>query len=399
MTSPPYWSLRDYGVKGQVGLEMHPQEYIDRLVSVFRELKRVLKPHGSFYLNLGDTYCSTKGSCLNAGGGQASIRQPEFRKLVARKNPNRMLRPEGGWLQPKQLLMMPARVAIALQNDGWILRNDIIWYKPNGLPNSVKDRLTNKYEHVYHFVRSRRYYYDLDAIRAPHKRGTRQAERDFRRMMKGGEQFQGKWAKAGIQRTVVAGHVLGRNPGDVLLFRTKTDDLRKINSMRNPPNPGEPGAFHPLGKNPGDVVKVSKHDLGLGKVTAASCDSLHVDAYHPLGKNPGDMIAIGNSKEAETGDFWKISTRPFPEAHFAVYPEDLCVRPILSSCPPLVCKACGELPMPVAKERATRHLAKLASFFKSKEHATCERSCPPSRKAHRPFRTLAGPVSRTVENL
>ena len=114
MTSPPYWALRDYGVAGQLGLEPHPREYVERLVAIFHDLRRVLKPSGSLFLNLGDTYCSTKGSCFNAGGGSTSLPQPAYRVLTRNRNPNRMLRADGHWLQPKQLLLIPARVAIAM---------------------------------------------------------------------------------------------------------------------------------------------------------------------------------------------------------------------------------------------------------------------------------------------
>ena len=146
MTSPPYWSLRDYGVDGQIGLEPHPSQYVETLALIFRDLRRVLKPSGSLFLNLGDTYGSRKGSCFHAGGGKNSLPPRAHRLLTRDKHPNRLLEPDRRWLQPKQLLMIPARVAIALQEDGWILRNTIIWSKPNGLPASVKDRLANKYE-------------------------------------------------------------------------------------------------------------------------------------------------------------------------------------------------------------------------------------------------------------
>lgn len=333
MTSPPYWGLRDYGVEGQIGLERHPREYIDRIALIFREVRRILRPHGSLYLNLGDTYCSTKGACFNAGGGKRSLRQPAFKRLDRIKNPNRMVKPNGGWLQAKQLLLIPSRVAARLQEDGWILRNDIIWYKPNGLPNSVKDRLTNKYEHVFHFVKSKRYFYDLDAIRLPHKRGTARAEIDFKRMLSGRQVYSGKWNGSPTQRAFVAGHVLGKNPGDV--FRTKTADgsYRGAHTMRRPPNPSQPHAFHSRGKNPGDVLTLTKHEVAIRKFTA---DSLHRRAYHARGKNPGD--------------FWEITTRPFPQAHFAVYPLDLCVRPIQSSCPQFVCTKCEKPPLPKARK-------------------------------------------------
>lgn len=129
MTSPPYWALRDYGTQGQLGLEPDFQEYISKLLEVFDGLKRVLKRTGSFYLNLGDTY--SRGRVIPA----------------------------------KCMIGIPWRAALALINKGWILRNDVIWHRPNSMPSSVKDRLSNTYEHIFHFVKSKRYYYNLDAIR------------------------------------------------------------------------------------------------------------------------------------------------------------------------------------------------------------------------------------------
>lgn len=155
--------------KGQLGLEPHPQMYIDHLVEIFREVKRVLKKSGSFYLNLGDTYCSSTkeagrhdtnsktstdfGGWSGWDGGITKIGKIE----------------KSNWLTPKQLMLIPSRVAIALQDDGWVLRNDLIWQKGNPMPSPVKDRRNNTYEHVFHFCKSRKYYYDLDAIRVPHK--------------------------------------------------------------------------------------------------------------------------------------------------------------------------------------------------------------------------------------
>ena len=121
ITSPPYWGLRDYGVDGQIGLEKHPQEYIDKMVLVCQEIRRVLKKSGSFYMNLGDTYGGS-------GKGYGSLPDPKWEKARNGKiKPSKIY--DGGWLQPKQLMLIPSRVAIALQNDGWILRNDIIWHK------------------------------------------------------------------------------------------------------------------------------------------------------------------------------------------------------------------------------------------------------------------------------
>lgn len=168
MFSPPYWGLRDYGIEGQIGLEPHPSEWIGKMVSVCKEIRRVLKKSGSMYLNVGDTYYGQHGhdkGKLRFGKPNVPYKghsYPEINFSNLKSN----------WLQPKQLLGMPWRLAIALQEESWILRNAIVWHKPNPMPSSVKDRLNNTYEFIFHFVKNRRYYYDLDAIRQPHKRGT-----------------------------------------------------------------------------------------------------------------------------------------------------------------------------------------------------------------------------------
>lgn len=145
--------------RGQLGLEPHPSLYISHLVEIARELKRVLRKDGCFYLNLGDTYGGTRWSNKPSTTGKSQV----CSDIVLNKPY------DGKWLQPKQLLGMPWRVAIALQGEGWILRNANVWHKPNAMPSSVKDRLNNTYELIFHFVKSRRYWYDLDAIRVPHK--------------------------------------------------------------------------------------------------------------------------------------------------------------------------------------------------------------------------------------
>ncbi len=157
VTSPPYYGQRDYGVSGQLGLEDHPQEYINRLVAVFREARRVLKPTGSLWVNLGDTYWS--------GKGRPHGKDP---KQKAR----RFLRPQDktGKLplcRPKQLLLIPHRFAIAMQEDGWTVRNDNVWRKPRPTPDPAKDRCASSHEYVFHFVQQRRYYYDYGAVAVP----------------------------------------------------------------------------------------------------------------------------------------------------------------------------------------------------------------------------------------
>ena len=170
LTSPPYWGLRDYGVEGQIGLEEHPQQYVDKLVRVFRESKKVLKDTGSLWLNLGDSFYSKSGSGKGSNFKERHEQLDNGRgKLTEMHHKIRGKFNDGGWLQPKQKLLIPHRVAIALQEDGWVLRNDVVWSKPNYMPSSVQDRLTTSFEFVFHFVKKQKYYYDLDSIRVPHK--------------------------------------------------------------------------------------------------------------------------------------------------------------------------------------------------------------------------------------
>jgi len=161
VTSPPYFGLRDYGVDGQIGLEPTPREFVDALVAVFREARRVLKDTGTCWINLGDSYNSSpKGK--NPGGfqGAAMRRNSGYDTAQPRKD---------NGLPEKSLLGIPWRVAFALQDDGWILRSDIIWHKPNPMPESVTDRPTKSHEYVFLLAKSARYWYDADAIREPQK--------------------------------------------------------------------------------------------------------------------------------------------------------------------------------------------------------------------------------------
>lgn len=152
ITSPPYWGLRDYGIEGQIGSEMKLEDYIRDLVSVFSEVKRVLSPDGTLWLNIGDSYTS---------GGRTW--RDSDRKNPARGMDYRAPTPEG--LKPKDLIGVPWRIAFALQADGWFLRSDIIWYKNNGLPESVKDRPSRMHEYVFLFSKSKHYFYDNEAVK------------------------------------------------------------------------------------------------------------------------------------------------------------------------------------------------------------------------------------------
>jgi DNA modification methylase len=146
VTSPPYYALRDYGAREQIGRESTPGEYIHRLTRVFREVRRVLKPDGTFWLNISDTYCQSAGQGFKV----------------------------------KDMLGIPWRLALALRHDGWYLRSDVIWMKANPMPESVKDRCTRCYEHVFQFAKSKRYYFDAEAIAEPVAPGTARRMRSRR---------------------------------------------------------------------------------------------------------------------------------------------------------------------------------------------------------------------------
>lgn len=474
ITSPPYWGLRDYGYEGQIGLESHPQEYIDKLVRICREVKRVLKKSGSFYLNLGDSYLGGKGKSGSEEPGEFTVRKKQG--LMQGKastyqgdRPSDICKQDGGWLKPKQLLGIPWKVANALQKGvwtgksinsqedacwfaglidsdgtigiykshgynglrirvmvtdketiehlckitnigklyecprktvanksiydwkcqgktasdlihdiypylvckkkqalvgwnfyllqqqkdlefeegkeygnefgrpkmanslkkkrieladkahklnqkeyvncngliepehpikggGWILRNAIIWHKPNPMPSSVKDRLNTTYEHVFHFVKNPRYYYDLDAIREPCK--------DSRIPRTTGS------SSARLDHTEL--DPKDHSPENVTLTNRERSLMEFFNQRGS-------------GGNPGHGIQGSS----LGTT-------------HPKGRNPGD--------------FFEVCTQPFTSynpdlEHFSVFPEELLLKPLKSSCPKQVCKKCG-----IPRERISKKI-------------------------------------------
>lgn len=156
ITSPPYWSLRDYGVNGQIGLEKTPQEYVAKMVEIFREVWRCLKDDGTLWLNLGDSYAGS-------GNGSCDYR-PESASISKNDDKYKGQKPAPTEIKPKNLIGIPWRVAFALQADGWYLRQDIIWHKPNPMPESVTDRCTKSHEYIFLMAKSQKYYYDADEI-------------------------------------------------------------------------------------------------------------------------------------------------------------------------------------------------------------------------------------------
>jgi DNA modification methylase len=264
VTSPPYWAKRDYGVVGQYGHEPDPDGYIATLQAVFREARRVLAGDGTCWLNLGDSY--------SAGGAAATgLHHYLGHGLAGRHAPG---------LGTKNLLGLPWRAALALQGDGWIVRNAIVWHKPNAMPESVRDRLNCRYELIFLLVKSRHYWFDLDPIRVPHATAHP----------------GGRMPQSGTRRPPGA-PAAGRHPGE-----------RRRNGTR--PGPGLPAGARPQKYGPHAPQVIGGQRYGTGRRGRA----------HPNGRNPGDV--------------WSIPTRPYRGPHFAAFPIDIPMRCIQAGCKP-----------------------------------------------------------------
>lgn len=169
VTSPPYFGLRDYGVDGQIGLEATPDEFVAKLVAVFREVRRVLRDDGTAWVNLGDSYAAQRGGTAmpaeTLAGGIAGTGNDDAHRGRGSVHAHRNAGAIG--LKHKDLIGIPWRVAFALQAEGWYLRQDIIWHKPNPMPESVRDRCTKAHEYIFLLAKSERYYFDADAVAEP----------------------------------------------------------------------------------------------------------------------------------------------------------------------------------------------------------------------------------------
>ena len=166
VTSPPYWGLRDYGVEGQLGLESTPEAFVAAMVGVFAEVRRVLADDGTLWLNLGDSYAGSPVGTFNGGGFKDASAKAGTRDLSGIANGSKLDKSKLDGIKQKDLVGIPWMVAFALRADGWYLRSDIIWSKPNPMPESVTDRPTKAHEYIFLLSKSRSYYYDAEAIAA-----------------------------------------------------------------------------------------------------------------------------------------------------------------------------------------------------------------------------------------
>lgn len=292
VTSPPYWGLRDYGVDGQLGLEHSVEAYLMRVVEIFREVRRVLRRDGTCWVNMGDAYVaappgndrpdhtgSTFLGTRGLQGGSRRSRRPSHRRDKAEVGdaPHKRV----AKLRPKNLIGLPWRVAFALQADGWTLRSDIVWSKPNPMPESVKDRPTRSHEYVFLFSRARHYHYDARAVSEP-VTGTSRP----------------RGAGVNPKARVPAGWDIG--PGD---------------------HRGKTGRFDKYSGNGGEVVGHRAHrTAGINGRRARQNASFS-----------GAVKSLVDRRSLRS--VWTIATQPFPGAHFATFPCEL-VRPcVLAGCP------------------------------------------------------------------
>lgn len=280
MTSPPYWALRDYGMKGQLGLEPTFSLYIEHLCDIFDEVKRVLKDDGTCWVNMGDTYYGSSsysdsgragfsgkdddmwkrqfgdGKCLTCGNPC----ETQFCNRTCLNKRGNKFRSQNRLLSDKSLVIIPFRFAIEMVNRGWILRNTIIWQKPNAMPSSVKDRFGVDFEYIFFFSKNKKYYFKQQF--EPHK-----------------------------------------TEGSYIPFNKRVRDVTE-------------------GRIASDQYKASEEEIN--KYKKYTLRHVHGGNTNPDYRNPK-----GRNKRTT----WPIPVRPFPKAHFATYPEELCEIPIKAGCP------------------------------------------------------------------
>lgn len=266
ITSPPYWQLRDYAWDGQWGMEKTFQEYLEHLWQLMDETRRVLKNEGTVWVNLGDTY-------FGGSGGPSGIERKQLNTEWNDKSERNLhtTHSKENNVPNKCLLLIPHRFAIGCIDRGWIMRNDIIWAKRNGMPESVTDRFTKKHEYFFFMTKKEKYYFDLNRIRLTPKQET--LER-----MKRGISENNKWINGADGQTP---HNLSKPRKNTRIESKYTDEFGRLN--------------------------------WTGEKTTEG---------HPYGANPGTV-----------SDFWDIPTKPNKENHYASYNTKLISKPILAGCP------------------------------------------------------------------
>ena len=291
VTSPPYYGLRNYGVEGQIGLEDTPEAFIQKIVEVFREVKRVLRNDGTLWLNFGDSYWANRAENGKVGGLGKTAK-------AGREQQGRAGCGKHGSIKAKDMIGIPWMVAFALRADGWYLRSDIIWSKPNPMPESVTDRPTKAHEYVFLLTKKAKYYYDADAIKEP---ATTIEERPF-----GCERARGYNGKLNIDENAPEQFKHknlqpdGQPPQTMHLKRAMKQDLT------------------------GNPTYTGFNDRYAEKMAR---NGTNIPGHSGILKADGTPFCDGITRNART--VWTIPTQPTPEAHFATFPEALvepCIK-------------------------------------------------------------------------
>lgn len=293
VTSPPYYGLRDYGMSEQIGLEKTPEEFIQELTDVFREVKRVLTDDGTLWLNIGDSYW---GSGSRGWDFTGKLKPDVSRIQGSDKKYNLSNIPKctgntGGY-KNKDLIGIPWMLAFALRNDGWYLRQDIIWHKPNPMPESVTDRCTKSHEYIFLFSKKPKYFFDYEAIQEPASFAT------YQRLSQDIENQEGGYTPSkGNGKMKAVGYRLGSS---------------KYGDSNDPHYQNKSGKeWHPQYKN---LMENGQQNHSMHERRA---EGLSDETY--LVRNKRDV--------------WSVTTKPCKEAHFATFPEDLIEPCILAGCP------------------------------------------------------------------
>lgn len=322
VTSPPYYGLRDYGVEGQIGLEETPAEFIGRLVEVFREVRRVLRDDGTAWVNMGDSYASKPNGPIGLGGHNTDAPHVAVRTANARRSSQI---PMG--FKHKDLMGMPWRLAFALQDDGWYLRQDIIWQKPNPMPESTRDRCTKAHEYIFLLSKSRRYHYDSDAIREPANLTGKGSANGFR----GGAYVNGStFDNAEGGKRTSTGNTVPPNNG--VGWGHGTDAKARNRSRVTVPTgwdtstgDGGHGAFHKDGAERSRRDSFKRDDSKREQMIPGQAKGTH----RPDRDESSWDIETRNKRSV-----WTVATHAFKEAHFATFPPDL-IRPCILAGAPL----------------------------------------------------------------
>jgi len=310
VTSPPYFGLRDYGHDSQIGLEPTPAEFVASMVDVFREVRRVLRDDGTLWLNLGDSYAGSWGAQGRSGQmSDRSIISAQQVAAAAKKASRTGSIPTGSGLKPKDLIGIPWRVAFALQDDGWYLRQDIVWSKPNPMPESVTDRCTKAHEYLFLLSKSQRYYYDAEAI------AEQVSEASIARLSQD------------IDSQTGSARVPGKTNGTMkAVGRPQTKRASEI-AREKGLTPAHIEAIRAVGI--ADTGKALVTTNGAGKNTDA-IKQLAAEAKVALGGYYREFLMGGTRNKRSV---WEVATQPFKEAHFATFPPKLVEPCILAGCP------------------------------------------------------------------